>query len=493
MSEASQGKGPVIRVYNTMSRTKEEFVPRRAGEVSIYVCGVTPYDEAHLGHARPSVFFDVVRKFLRMIGLRVTLVQNFTDVDDKIIDRAKARGMDPLELARGYAESYLASMDRLGVERADHYPKVSEHIPEIVQMIEGLIERGAAYPSDGSVFFSVDAFPGYGKLSRQRKEELIAGARIEPGEGKRSPLDFALWKAAKEGEPAWESPWGPGRPGWHIECSAMSLKYLGSGFDIHGGGVDLVFPHHENEIAQSEAFTGEEPFVRYWLHNGLVTFGDEKMSKSLGNFVTVDQVLEEYDASLVRYAILQHHYRSPMEFCKERMESLRRGWLRLNRAAAELRALGEPLSLEEAEARGADPTFIALARTAEAKFVAALADDFNTPAALAALFELVRDARAQQRSKGGSSGVVAGLLGVLGTLQRLAGDVMGVLAGEAALEEARRSDGLVEALVELVLEVRAEARRERNFALADRLRDRLGELGIAVKDAPEGTSWSFKE
>ncbi|MFS8573258.1 MAG: cysteine--tRNA ligase, partial [Clostridia bacterium] len=296
---------PEIYLYNTLTRRKERFEPRRPGEVSIYVCGVTPYDDAHIGHARPAVFFDVVRKFLRAAGYRVTFVQNFTDVDDKIIARARERGMDPLELARRYSQSYLEDMDRLGVERADIYPRVSEHIDDIIRMIQGLIEKGAAYASEGSVFFSVESFPGYGKLSNQRVDELVAGARVEVDPGKRAHLDFALWKAAKPGEPAWDSPWGPGRPGWHIECSAMSLKYLGNSFDIHGGGLDLVFPHHENEIAQSEAYTGEAPFVRYWLHNGLVTLGDEKMSKSLGNFVTVQEVLKEHHPAFVRYAVLQ--------------------------------------------------------------------------------------------------------------------------------------------------------------------------------------------
>lgn len=486
-----------IYIYNTLTRTKERFVPRSEGEVSIYVCGVTPYDEAHLGHARPSVFFDVVRRYLEFMGYTVHLVQNFTDVDDKIIERAKAEGLEPLELAATYSERYLASMDRLGVQRAVRYPKVSEHIDEIIEMIEGLVEKGAAYESEGNVFFRVEAFPGYGKLSNQQKDELVAGARIEPGEGKESPLDFALWKAAKPGEPAWPSPWGPGRPGWHIECSAMSLKYLGSGFDIHGGGLDLIFPHHENEIAQSEAYTGSEPFVRYWMHNGLVNFGKEKMSKSLGNFVTVDALVDEYGAALIRYLIVQQHYRSPMEFDDEQIAQARRGWERLNRAYAELVAMVPTYSIEEAEAAQGDPALVARARETVEKFIGALADDFNTPVALASLFELVRDARAHVGTTHPdelSEATRVGLGAVRGVLEQLGGDILDILSLESvSAKESQASDELVGALVQLLLDVRQEARAARNFAQADQIRDRLAELGIEVQDSPEGPKWRFTE
>jgi len=482
-----------IHLYNTLARRKERFVPRTEGEVSIYVCGVTPYDEAHIGHARPAIFFDVVRKFLRAAGYRVKLVQNFTDVDDKIIARANQRGVDPIELARTYSEAYLASMDRLGVERADHYPRVSEHIAEIIEMIEGLIARGAAYASEGSVFFRVASFPSYGKLSNQRVEELVAGARVESDPGKRDHLDFALWKAAKPGEPAWPSPWGPGRPGWHIECSAMSLKYLGNSFDIHGGGLDLVFPHHENEIAQSEAYTGEEPFVRYWVHNGLVTLGAEKMSKSLGNFVTIDEVLKTYHPAFVRYAVLQHHYRSPMEFVKEQLETMKRGWQRLNRTYQQLVQAAPALGLDEAQKAGASARLIAAAEKARQRFFEAMADDFNTPSALASLFELLREVRAHW---GESPGEKAGLGAVRRTLEELGGEIFGVLTlddlGEAPGLDGK-SEELVRELVNLVIELRSEARAARDFARADRLRDALQRLGIVVEDRPDGTRWSFKE
>lgn len=484
-----------IYLYNTLTRRKERFVPRKEGEANIYVCGVTPYDEAHIGHARPSIFFDVVRRFLRELGYRVTLVQNFTDVDDKIIARANERGMEPVELARHYSERYLESMDRLGVERADMYPKVSEHIADIVAMIEGLIERGAAYESGGNVFFRVASFPDYGKLSNQRKEELLAGARIEVDAGKEDPLDFALWKAAKPGEPSWPSPWGPGRPGWHIECSAMSLKYLGSPIDIHGGGLDLVFPHHENEIAQSEAYTQEEPFVRYWLHNGLITFGDEKMSKSLGNFITVDAVLEEHHPAFVRYAVLQHHYRSPMEFSDAQLSTMKRGWQRLNRAYQQMLEKSAALSLDEARVQSAPESLVDAAARAEEKFFQAMADDFNTPAALASLFELIRDVRpyaAPDRQL--SQAEAAGMGAVVGVLERLGGSILGVLTQDAVDEEAKggAGDGLVSALIELIVELRAEARKARDFATADRLRDRLNELGVVLEDGPQGTRWSFR-
>ncbi len=485
-----------IYIYNTLTRRKERFEPRTPGEVSIYVCGVTPYDHAHIGHARPSIFFDVLRKFFREMGFRVTLVQNFTDIADTIIDRARERGMEPLELARHYSEAYLEAMDRLGVERADVYPKVSEHIDAIIEMIQGLIEKGAAYESQGSVFFRVDAFPEYGKLSNQRKEELMAGARIEVDEAKEDHLDFALWKRAKPGEPSWPSPWGPGRPGWHIECSAMSLKYLGNSFDIHGGGLDLIFPHHENEIAQSEAYTGEAPFVRYWIHNGLVTMGDEKMSKSLGNFVTVDAVLQEYHPTFVRYAVLQHHYRSPMEFSKGQLETMKRGWQRLNRAYQEMLEISPPLSVERAREQGAPEELLAAVKGTQEKFLRAMADDFNTALALASLFELIRDVRPYLAgASSASAGEKAGIGAALAVLQRLGAGILGVLTEDDVDEGAARdgaSDELVRGLVELVLEIRANARKAKDFATADHLRSRLQELGIVVEDRPEGTRWSFK-
>ncbi len=485
-----------IQIYNTLTRSKERFTPRNEGQVSIYVCGVTPYDEAHLGHARPSVVFDVVRRFFEYVGYSVHLVQNFTDVDDKIIDRANARGISAVELAEMYSQRYLESMDRLGVRRAALYPKVSEHIQEIIAVIRALVENGSAYESEGSVLFSVSSFSDYGKLSKQRVEELLAGVRVESSDSKDAPLDFALWKAAKPDEPAWESPWGPGRPGWHIECSAMSLKYLGSGFDIHGGGLDLIFPHHENEIAQSEAYTREKPFVRYWMHNGLINFGNEKMSKSLGNFVTIDELVEEHGPSLVRYLILQQHYRSPMEFSPEQIVQARKGWERLNRAVQRIAALGTPLSLQEARAAAACTELVDRAEEAESRFVAAMADDFNTPAALAALFELIRDVRSQipGDSREIDESRRCSLRAVYGVLERMGGEILGILTDESIeAERAQASGEFADALVQMILDVRDEARRSRDFATADKLRDRLGELGIVIEDTPQGSKWAFKK
>lgn len=303
----------MIKAYNTQKRQKEELIPAEPNKVKMYVCGPTTYNFIHLGNARPLVVFDVVRRYLAYRGYEVTYVQNFTDVDDKIINRAREEGDEPLTLAARYIQEYFKDADALGVMRADLHPRVSEHIPEIIEMVETLIRKNHAYVVDGDVYFRVSSFDQYGKLSGRSLEDMLSGARVEIDERKESPVDFALWKKAKPGEPSWESPWGPGRPGWHIECSAMSMKYLGATFDIHGGGADLVFPHHENELAQSEAYSGQ-PFARYWLHNGFITVNKEKMSKSLGNFFIVRDILDQYPAPVVRFYLLATHYRSPLDF-----------------------------------------------------------------------------------------------------------------------------------------------------------------------------------
>ena len=300
-----------MRVYNTLTRQKEEFIPKEAHRIGIYVCGVTPYSETHLGHARPSVVWDVIKRYLRRQNFQVLHVQNFTDVDDKIIQKAQELGVDALELSRYYSQDYLESMDALGVQRADIYPRVSEEMEAIVEMIRTLVDKGLAYAVEGSVFYDVAAFAEYGKLSNQRLDELQAGTRFEVDPNKRSPMDFALWKAAKPGEPQWGSPWGPGRPGWHIECSAMAAKYLGNEFDFHGGGSDLIFPHHENEIAQTEGATGS-PGARHWVHNGMLNLKAEKMSKSTGNFLTIKEILQKYPKELLRFYVLDNHYRSEL-------------------------------------------------------------------------------------------------------------------------------------------------------------------------------------
>lgn len=314
-----------MKIYNTQSGRKEELVTLNPGQVNMYVCGPTTYNYIHLGNARPLVVFDMVRRYLAFRGYRVRYVQNFTDVDDKIINRAREEGDDPIQLAERYIREYFADADALGIVRADIHPRVSDHIPDIITAIEGLIAKGYAYEVDGDVYYRVKAFQGYGKLSGRSLEDMLAGARVEVDERKEEPVDFALWKRAKPGEPSWESPWGPGRPGWHIECSVMSTKYLGETLDIHGGGADLIFPHHENEIAQAEAYTGK-PFVNYWMHNGFITVNSEKMSKSLGNFFILRDILARYPHDVVRFYLIATHYRSPLDFDDGKLEEAKRRW-----------------------------------------------------------------------------------------------------------------------------------------------------------------------
>lgn len=527
-----------IRVYNTLSRTKEQFQPLEDGHVRVYACGVTPYAEAHIGHARPSLVWSVIRKYLEARGYRVTLVQNFTDVDDKIIDRAGREGEDPLQLAARFVRSYMNSMRRLGIEDADHYPLVSEHIPQIIEMIETLVEKGFAYEVDGDVFYDVTRFPDYGKLSGQRLDELMAGTRFEADERKRNPMDFALWKAAKPGEPAWDSPWGPGRPGWHIECSAMSLHYLGNKIDFHGGGMDLVFPHHENEIAQSEAYTGEAPFVRFWVHNGLVNMEAEKMSKSLGNVVSVEALLDEYPAALLRFFLLNTHYRSPVELSDEALADATRGWRRLLSAVTELRAFmarhGIARGVEEApdvvggdrDAPGGQPgqpgpmlrshldvdalrpelddaavQYLEVVAAAPRRFDEAMADDFNTALALAVLFDLARATNGfrqhvVRRGTGVTEAEAALFAEADRVFTRFGGDLLGVIDDAAAHDDAVSAGGdgrLTEALIELLLEVRQTARAAKDWAMADKIRDRLNELGIVLEDTADGSRWKLRE
>src|SRR4030042_788998 len=321
-----------LRIYNSLTKKKDVFIPLREGRVAMYVCGVTVYDRCHIGPARAAVVFDVIFRFLRLAGYDVTYVRNYTDVDDKIILRANREGVSSREIAERYIREYEEDMDSLGVQRPTVEPRATENIPQIIALVQKLAEKGFAYPVEGDVYFSVEKNPGYGKLSGRELEEMRAGARVEVDERKRNPLDFALWKASKPGEPEWDSPWGPGRPGWHIECSAMSLRYLGESFDIHGGGKDLIFPHHENEIAQSESFTGVKPFVKYWMHNGLVQLGEEKMSKSLGNLVTIKEALKKYSADAIRIFILSSYYRGPLSYSEEALESAERGADRLRQA-----------------------------------------------------------------------------------------------------------------------------------------------------------------
>ncbi|MEW5761898.1 MAG: cysteine--tRNA ligase [Bacillota bacterium] len=474
-----------MELYNTLSRRKEEFRPREPGKVAIYVCGPTTYNYIHLGNARALVVFDTIRRYFLYKGFEVTFIQNFTDIDDKIINRAREEGEDPAVLAAKYVAAYFEDADALHVRRADVHPKVSEHIPEIIALIERLLARGYAYVVDGDVYFAVRKFPGYGKLSGRTLDDMLAGARVEVDPKKRDPLDFALWKAARPGEPYWESPWGRGRPGWHIECSAMALKYLGTTFDIHGGGADLIFPHHENEIAQSEAATGE-PFARYWVHNGFITVREEKMSKSLGNIFLVRDLLRQYPAAVLRLFLLSTHYRSPLDFNTDKMAAAERGLARLKNSLVLLR---------EAEARAVDecgPEEAALLERLDelrGRFEAGMDDDFNTAAALAALYDLAHEVNGYLHNRARPSRQV------LRTAQALFegwNEVLGIFPvreGRIVLEEKELGDNLALGLLELLIAVRQEARGRKDFATADRIREGLKNLGILLEDTPGGVRW----
>jgi len=477
-----------VRVQDTLTGDKVELKPGPDGRVRIYVCGVTPYDEAHIGHARPSVFWDVVRRYLVYKGMHVTLVQNFTDVDDKIIARSAEEGRDPIELAREYAGRYLEDMDYLKVQRADVYPMASEHVPEMLEIVKALVEKGYAYEVDGNVYFSVRKFPRYGHLSGRTLDEMKSGARVEVDESKRDPLDFALWKRAKPGEPSWDSPWGPGRPGWHIECSAMGLKYLGNGFEVHGGGEELIFPHHENEIAQSEAYTGESPFVKCWVHNGLVNVEAEKMSKSLKNFVTIGALRERYSPEVLRFYLLSCHYRRPLQFSYERLDAAAAGLARLQNAVDAISATIDRASPQGSVAGGRtrdDRAFVERVREHVMRFDEAMSDDFNTALALGVLFELARDANSYL---GGEDflltpGTVSALEEARRAFEELAGGVLGLLRDERVAG----GEDLAGELIALLLDVRQAARRRKDYDTADLIRERLDRLGIVVEDTPQGT------
>ena len=473
-----------LRILNSLSRRKEEFTPLRAGEAGVYVCGVTVYDLSHVGHARSAIVFDVVNRYLRWKGLRVTFVKNFTDVDDKIIKRAAEEGVAAAVVSERYVAEYRRDMASLNILPPDVEPKATEHIPDMVALIERLIKNGVAYVVDGDVYFEVRRFPPYGALSGKNIEELEAGARVDVDERKRDPLDFALWKAAKPGEPSWASPWGPGRPGWHVECSAMGMRYLGDSFDIHGGGEDLIFPHHENEIAQTEAATAR-PFVRYWMHNGFVNLGAEKMSKSLGNTLTIREMVARHSPDAIRLYLLGTHYRHSLEFADERVAEAARALGRLTGLAEEADRLGA----SGLAAADGDEQLAQAVAAQRARFEAAMDDDFNTPQALGVLFDLVRalNAAREQVGQGAVSGraFAAGVAELLGLAR-----VLGLL--ERGIPGSAPVDPELAARVEALIGRRQDARRQRNFAEADRLRAELAELGVVVEDKAGGTTWKLK-
>ncbi len=477
-----------IKVYNTLTKQKEEFVPIHPGKANIYVCGVTPYNHPHVGNARPFVTWDVIRRFLEHEGYDVTHVQNFTDVDDKIINTANKEGVQWFDICNRYIDSYFEVMDKLNVRRAHVYPRVSEHINDIIATVQCLIDNGYGYVVDGDVFYSVEKFKYYGQLSGRNLEDMLAGARVDVDDRKRNPMDFALWKSAKPGEPAWDSPWGPGRPGWHIECSTMSMKYLGESFDFHGGGSDLIFPHHENEIAQSEGCTGIHPFVHYWLHNGFITVNEEKMSKSLGNFFMVIDILEHYDPETLRFFIVSTHYRSPLDFSDARLTEAQKSLARLRQAQETLGELSEMMS--------AGPTADSLALRDKVKelreaFMEAMRDDFNTALAISHMFALAKEINIYHKA------VVDAGIKPDGKLVALLNDVLaemcsiiGVLEKTAAPAAEEAGDSKESELVEMLIAMRQDARKNKNYALADELRNKLSEIGIVLQDTPQGVKWS---
>ena len=457
----------MLKIYNSLTRQKQEFVPIEPGKVRMYVCGMTVYDFCHLGHARVMVVFDLVRRWLRASGLAVTYVRNITDIDDKIIKRAQ-ENKEPVEaLTARFIGAMNEDADALGIERPDHEPRATQHVPGMLKMIRQLEIRELAYPAaNGDVNYSVRKFPGYGKLSGRTLDDLRAGERVEIDLGKHDPLDFVLWKKAKEGEPSWDSPWGKGRPGWHIECSVMSSALLGTHFDIHGGGQDLQFPHHENEIAQSEGAMGPEAggkFVNYWMHNGFVRVDNEKMSKSLGNFFTVREILKQYDPEVVRFFITRAHYRSPLNYSDQHLDDARQGLTRLYTA----------LQGVEAKAGAVD-----WGNPFAARFREAMDDDFNTPEAVAALFDLANELNKSRSAK--DAALLRSLAAILGLLGRNPTEF---------LQATPAGDGLTPEKIEALIAARVAARKSKNFAEADRIRKELEASGVVLEDGPKGTTW----
>jgi cysteinyl-tRNA synthetase len=460
-----------LTVYNTLSKRKEPFTTIEPGVVRMYVCGVTPYASAHVGHAMSSIVFDMIRRYLEYRGYAVRHAQNFTDIDDKIIARANREQIDADELTERMIADWHAEIAALNVLPATIYPRATREVPFIIEMIEGLITKGFAYEVDGDIYYRVRAFDDYGKLSHRQLDDLLSGARIEVDERKNDPLDFALWKAAKPGEPSWESPWGPGRPGWHIECSAMCSHHLGGVVDIHGGGADLIFPHHENEIAQSEAFLGREPFARFWVHNGLVQFGGDKMSKSIGNIVKSREIVDRNLAQAFRLLVLQSHYRAPLTYSEEGLQAADRGLDRL-------RAAAKPVSSPESGAPA--PELRGLAETTKTQFIEAMDDDFDSPRAIAVIFDLARAINRAKSDNAARADVAAGR------------DVLLELTGALGfqLEEDKPSDlGAAEPFIDLLVSVRDQLRSAKQWAISDLIRDQLNAKGIEIADGAAGSTW----
>jgi cysteinyl-tRNA synthetase len=467
-----------LKIYNTLTRKKEQFIPLKEGEVGIYVCGPTVYDFIHIGNARPFIIFEVVRRYLKFKDYKVKYVQNLTDIDDKMINKAKKLNITVSELAEKFIKEYFTDADSLNIERADVYPRATEHIKEIIELAKGLEEKGYAYEVDGDLFFDVSKFKDYGKLSGQNIEELREGARVKIDKRKKEAIDFALWKKAKKGEPSWESPWGRGRPGWHIECSAMSMKYLGKTFDIHAGGSDLIFPHHENEIAQSEAYTGQ-PFARYWIHNGYLCLNNQKMSKSLGNIMRVRDIRQKYSGEVVRYFILSANYRSPLNFSEEQLQQAKSSLQRLNNVVYNLKYLLKQKKFKKSKDEN-DKIILEKRKENEQKFIEAMDDDFNTPVALSYLFDFTKGVNIYLDCPGLKNQIV--LEDILKFYQDLAGGILGII------NDINTEENIEEEIKKLIKE-REKARKIKDWNKSDQIRDKLKKKGIILEDTPEAVRW----
>ena len=486
-----------LHIHNTLSGKKEELHPIEPGHVKLYVCGITSYDYCHIGHARSALAFDMIVRYLKYRGFRVTYVRNFTDIDDKIINRANEQKTTSEELADRFIKEFYVDMDKLGIERPDIEPKATEHIAEMIQLIGELVDQGKAYPSGGDVFYIVDSFLEYGKLSKRNIDDMQAGARISVNEQKRHPMDFVLWKGSKPGEPAWDSPWGPGRPGWHIECSAMSRKYLGDTFDIHGGGQDLIFPHHENEIAQSEG-ASHKPFANYWIHHGFVTIRDEKMSKSLGNFLTIRDILNHYHPEILRFFIFSTHYRNPLDFSETAMQDATVGLERLYECVAAIDRLSLETSLSNAPSVLNEQETKQLEEI-EGRFQQAMDNDFNTAQAQGIFFDAVKTIN-RIRGKLPSTPSVFDLRFLKNSVEilRKLSNIMGLLQEDAQQFLAARKDKLISeadidvAAIEALINERYQCRQAKNWARSDAIREELLKKNIELMDGPSGTTWSVK-
>jgi cysteinyl-tRNA synthetase len=475
-----------LKIYNTLTKQKEEFREREPGKAYVYICGPTVHDFIHVGNARTFVTFDMVNRYLRYRGYDVMFVQNITDIEDKIIKKSNESGIPASEVAKRFEQEYYRDIESLNIMKADIQPRATEHVPEMIEHIKMLMKKGVAYCIDGDVYFEVSGFSDYGKLSGMKLEELELGSRVEVNDLKRNPADFVLWKSSKSGEPKWDSPWGQGRPGWHIECSVMSLKYLGNGFDIHGGAVDLIFPHHENEIAQSEGLTGK-PFVRYWVHGGMLKIGEHEMHKSLGNFVTVRDLMSQYDFNAVRLSMLQTHYRNMLDFSEENLVAARSAFDRINELYLRLEDISS--AKESSTSRSGSYEDVKMFHKAKKDFMEAMDDDFNTPGAIAIIFNLVKDVNRALDDMRLKSEVdeAAFTLKAQMAIEELC-SVLGLVPGN----KGELSSELTNSLLELLISLRDDARKHKDWQLSDRIRSELEEMGITLEDTATGTRWLLK-